>query len=688
MTFDLCFALYNSSRWMEACVRALANVNYDTKQIALYFADNASQDDSVQLAERLARQYEGVFREFRILPQGENRGFGSASNAAARAGRGDYVFFCNVDTEIEPDAFEKLEEAIAGAPEAFGAFELRQFPYEHPKYYDPVTLETSWCSGACFVLRRDVFEKTGGFDESIFMYAEDVDLSWHIRALGYKLMYVPSAVIHHYAYRTAGEEKPVQLAGSVAGNLVLRLKYGTEADVHQWKKLYELVRDRIEAKPETKKVFDLQYARVRERKAAYRDFYEKTARPSGFRPSFLEFDYEFARGGAFYESHFPASQPAITVIVRTYRRPELLSLTLESLCHQTYRNFRVLVVEDGETPVSRETAESFAGRLDLQYIAVGTGAGRCRAGNIGLEHAQTEYVCFLDDDDYFFAEHLEVMACLISEHPDCGLFAAGSVEARCKAEKNPAHFTYLGKKNLSGDLRLVDFFAGNPIPIQAAVFRREMFEQYGGFDETLDALEDWDLWMRYLTHTRFACADKATSIFKVPADDDTYKERDRFISAYRKKVFEKMASYQGVITAQDIYGMFWRPDESAQTEKSAEPEDTQQELERLRASVEEIRTSRTWRFTLPLRLIPHLVRFLIGVVGGVLTPLLRWIGQGFQYLSIGVRRAMEIVCRLCDRVGPPAPRRGSFNVVRMRSFITLSRKSLCWRLLHRKEDEN
>lgn len=71
------------------------------------------------------------------------------------------------------------------------------------------------------------------------------------------------------------------------------------------------------------------------------------------------------------------------------------------------------------------------------------------------------------------------------------------------------------------------------------MFRRELFEQYGGFDESLDALEDWDLWMRYLTHASFAFAEKATSIYKVPADNESFVERDRFIGKYRKQVFER-----------------------------------------------------------------------------------------------------------------------------------------------------
>ena len=148
MTFDVCMVTYNSAKWIPACVRALAKAEYDLKCINLYFADNSSTDDTILVLERQKEMYADRFGLFEILRQPENGGFGKGSNAAARAGKGDFVFFYNIDTEIFPDAFLKLEAAIRKASSQTAAFELRQFPYEHPKYYDPVTLETSWISGA------------------------------------------------------------------------------------------------------------------------------------------------------------------------------------------------------------------------------------------------------------------------------------------------------------------------------------------------------------------------------------------------------------------------------------------------------------------------------------------------------------------------------------------------------------
>ncbi len=76
--------------------------------------------------------------------------------------------------------------------------EARQWPNEHPKAYDPETLETSWCSGALFAMSSIFFKQVGGFDKLFFLYTEDVDLSWRVRNLGGKILYAPSALTTHF----------------------------------------------------------------------------------------------------------------------------------------------------------------------------------------------------------------------------------------------------------------------------------------------------------------------------------------------------------------------------------------------------------------------------------------------------------------------------------------------------------
>ena len=688
MKFDLCFVSYNSEKWLEGCVKALANVDYDTTELGLYFADNASTDGTVAKLHELQKKYP-VFGSFEVLEQGQNLGFGAGSNAAARAGHGDFVFFYNIDTEIFPDAFRNLEAAIRGASDKFGAFELRQFPYEHPKYYDPVTMEVSWSSGACFVLRRDVFEQTGGFDETIFMYAEDVELSWHIRALGYKIMYVPSAATWHYAYKQAGEEKPVQLAGSTVGNLVLRYKYGTQKDIDEGWRLYELISPRFHKSKQLEDVAERCMENLKQHKKEYRRFYQNEVWESRFKPTFFEMDYEFARAGAFYDNHLPKTQPEFTVIVRTFQRPSLLALTLKALTNQTYKHFKVIVVEDGTEEVSRSTAESFIGRLDITYIPAGGKVGRCKAGNIGIRNATTPYLCFLDDDDYFFADYMEVMACQVEEHPDDKFFCAASIQASTQvSKKDLTDFKFVQKTNLNAkNLRTIDFFRTNPVPIQAVVFHKSLFEQYGGLDENIDALEDWDMWMRYVCHTPIVSVDKGTSIFKVPADAKIIASRDRAISEERARLFERMKNYAAEISAQDVLSLFWTPADNiydkadaAASEDEAEQAKAQHHEAELRRTVHEIQTSGIWRATALVRILPLALRilfsFAVTVLVGVLTVFIRILNMTTRIL-VKCEQKLRIGV---NKIGPRNISADKARVDQMEAFVIMAKSSYSWKL--------
>jgi hypothetical protein len=107
----------------------------------------------------------------------------------------DFVLVSNCDLVFHKDSITKVVKfAIADASE-IASWELRQCPYEHPKYYDPVSLQTSWSSHACILIRRSTYIDVGGYEPLIFMYGEDVELSYRFRNKGYKLRYLPQASI-------------------------------------------------------------------------------------------------------------------------------------------------------------------------------------------------------------------------------------------------------------------------------------------------------------------------------------------------------------------------------------------------------------------------------------------------------------------------------------------------------------
>jgi hypothetical protein len=118
---------------------------------------------------------------------------------------------------------------------------------------------------------------------------------------------------------------------------------------------------------------------------------------------------------------------------------------------------------------------------------------------------------------------------------------------------------FVSKKTWEKTRSAYRFFGDNPVPIQAVVFRKELYQSCGGLDPGLDALEDWDLWMRMICQSPVWGIEKATSIFRVPADEAAFAKRDAEIAAYRGRLFQKMAAYTLPLSAQDVYGLFWQP---------------------------------------------------------------------------------------------------------------------------------
>ncbi len=134
-----------------------------------------------------------------LMSNGRNDGFGRSQNAmmsrAFNEGADCYIG-ANPDGAFHPDAILhllKMNQRHNGQ----ALIEAVQFPEEHPKFYHPVSLETEWCSGACFLMPQQVWDATGGFDENIFLYCEDVDLSWSVRLCGFRTLCCPTALFYH-----------------------------------------------------------------------------------------------------------------------------------------------------------------------------------------------------------------------------------------------------------------------------------------------------------------------------------------------------------------------------------------------------------------------------------------------------------------------------------------------------------
>jgi GT2 family glycosyltransferase len=478
----------------------------------------------------------GAFERVDVTRSETNVGYGRGHNAIAKRGAAPFFLALNQDCILEPGVLDRLLDDAAGDDPKVGAWELRQIPYEHPKDYDPVTLDTTWCSGAALLLRREAFESVGGFDERLFMYGEDVDLSWRLRAKGWRLGYRPKLAVVHRTYRYANEVKPLQLFGSVQANLCLRARFGGFLRTLQG---MGMVAGEILG-PQSFGGRRRGLAAALMRFLVRWPYFMRTgvAPTASFQPVFAGYGYELRREGAFheFESRRAASHdalPLVSILIRTVGRPAWLREALQSCANQTWRNLEVVVIEDGPER-SREIVDAFRDRLAIRFRATGEPVGRARAGNMALAEARGEWLNFLDDDDLFFADHVEVLVEAARRAGVAGAYAlAWETQTRFLDRSHAQYEEVLHLTRHHQRFDRLTLWHHNYLPIQAVLFHRRLWERHGGFEEDMDQLEDWNLWTRYTLDEEFLLVEKTTSKYRVPFDVRDAAERQvRLDKAY------------------------------------------------------------------------------------------------------------------------------------------------------------
>lgn len=217
-------------------------------------------------------------------------------------------------------------------------------------------------------------------------------------------------------------------------------------------------------------------------------------------------------------------RPKVSVIVRTYNRPELLAKALASLKAQRFKDFETVVVNDGGSESASEVCRA-AALPGLRYFRAVHG-GPSAALNRGLEMARGDYIAFLDDDDIVYPNHLEVLVAALEKADGPGL-------AYPQVKYN--HFDGKGRLTATEvhtepDIDLDKCLRYDPIASMLVLVSRECFEKLGMFIESLvTTAHDWEMWIRIIKHYPF---------YYVPELSAEYEERDRPDRATRTGLFE------------------------------------------------------------------------------------------------------------------------------------------------------
>ncbi len=218
-TFSVIVPSWNGVRFLPTCLDSLRAQTYSDLEVVV--VDSASTDESVALVRR-------DYPEVRLIALTENRGFTGAVNAGIARAKGTLVALLNQDAEADPRWLEEMARAAFAHPEAGAVackimlFDRRdRFHSAGDNYrldgiavnrgvwqkdegqYDTETEVFGACGGAA-AYRRRVLDEIGWFDESFFMYCDDVDLAWRQQLAGWRTVYAPRAVAFHRLSASGG----------------------------------------------------------------------------------------------------------------------------------------------------------------------------------------------------------------------------------------------------------------------------------------------------------------------------------------------------------------------------------------------------------------------------------------------------------------------------------------------------
>lgn len=239
--FSIIIVTWNALHHLKTYLPSVREHSHEDAEIII--ADNASTDDT---AGWIAKHYPDI----RIITMDRNYGYCGGNNRAAAYANGKYLVFLNNDVEVTPGWLTPLrsvldkDDYVAAVQPKLRSWKDREYfeyagaaggmldRYGYPfcrgrifetlekdvgQYDDPCDI--SWASGAAMVIRKEIFNDCGGFDESFEFHMEEIDLCWQIWNRGYRVRYCPDSVVYHLGGGSLPPDSPRKVYYNYRNNL-------------------------------------------------------------------------------------------------------------------------------------------------------------------------------------------------------------------------------------------------------------------------------------------------------------------------------------------------------------------------------------------------------------------------------------------------------------------------------------
>lgn len=232
----------------------------------------------------------------------------------------------------------------------------------------------------------------------------------------------------------------------------------------------------------------------------------------------------------------------VSIIIPTYNRAEYLPQAIESVRAQSYQDWEMIIIDDCSTDNTQAVVASFLSDSRIRLVRNETNQGIAKNRNRGIELARGQYIAMLDSDDVWIdREKLAKQVDFLNKHSDCVLVGTFMKEIDTQG-KEIADVTFAETDN---SIR-ASLLYKNHIAQSSVVFRKEIAQAVGGYDETLTTMEDHGLWLKMATHGTVAVLPSYSLGYRVHESSVTKKRALRVALDDLSVMWRHRREFQGI----------------------------------------------------------------------------------------------------------------------------------------------
>jgi glycosyltransferase involved in cell wall biosynthesis len=208
--------------------------------------------------------------------------------------------------------------------------------------------------------------------------------------------------------------------------------------------------------------------------------------------------------------------PLISVIIPVYNGERTIQQTIESVLNQTFADFELLVINDGSQDKTLEVVSRISDPRIKMFSYSNSGVSATR--NKGISHAVGEYISFIDADDLWTPDKLEIQVKALQDHPEAAVAYSWSdwIDESGKFLRAGGHITANG--NVYSQLLFRDFIESGSNPL----IRSQALAEVGGFDQSVNPTEDWDMWLRLAARYEFVLVPFVQILYRISPNSASF----------------------------------------------------------------------------------------------------------------------------------------------------------------------